>query len=147
MPAAAVSGDDDDWAAPPRRSGSASSRRSCSGTSDSSSLGSGSWPRPSGFARNDLARITIHRAGLPRFAAACTLLGHGWLGVSGALWIALGFRVGPPLLYDAALHSSFLGFAISMVMGHTAIILPAVLRVGVIQQARAVTASSAPSTG
>lgn len=79
--------------------------------------------------RNDIARVTIRRAGLPRFAAACMLAGYVWLGVSGVLWIALGLGLGGPLLRDAALHSLFLGFVISMVMGHAPIILPAVLRI------------------
>jgi hypothetical protein len=57
------------------------------------------------------------------------LAGYVWLGTSGALWIALGLQVGSSLLYDAALHALFLGFVISMVMGHAPIILPAVLRI------------------
>lgn len=79
--------------------------------------------------RNDIARVTVRRPGLPRFAAVCMLAGYAWLGVSGLLWIALGLRIGGPLIHDAALHSLFLGFVISMVMGHAPIILPAVLRV------------------
>lgn len=77
--------------------------------------------------RNDVARVTIRRAGLPRYAAACLLGGYVWLAVAGALWIALGTDVGGPLIYDAALHAVFLGFVISMVMGHAPIIVPAVL--------------------
>jgi hypothetical protein len=79
--------------------------------------------------RNDLARVTVRRTGLTRYAAACMLAGYVWLFVSGLLWIALGLQVGSTLLYDAALHTLFLGFVISMVMGHAPIILPAVLRV------------------
>lgn len=79
--------------------------------------------------RNDIARVTVRRPGLPRFAAVCMLSGYLWLGVSGLLWVALGLRVGGPLIRDAALHSLFLGFVISMVMAHAPIILPAVLRV------------------
>jgi hypothetical protein len=78
--------------------------------------------------RNDLARVTVRRRGITRFAAACMLAGYVWLAVSGLLWIALGLRVGSPLLHDAALHTIFLGFVISMVMGHAPIVLPAVLR-------------------
>lgn len=77
--------------------------------------------------RNDLARATIHMSGIARFAAACMLAGYFWMAVSGVLWVVLGLGMGPALIWDAALHSLFLGFAISMVMGHAPIILPAVL--------------------
>lgn len=78
--------------------------------------------------RNDIARVTIRRVGLPRFAATCLLAGYFWLAVGGGLWIALGLDLGGPLLHDAALHAVFLGFVLSMVIGHAPIILPAVLR-------------------
>lgn len=77
---------------------------------------------------NDIARVTIRRAGLPRFAAACLLGGYVWLAIAGILWIMLGLGVSGGLVYDAALHAVFLGFVMSMVMGHAPIILPAVLR-------------------
>ena len=77
--------------------------------------------------RNDISRVTIHRPGLPRFAAACMLSGYVWLAAAGLLWLAQAARVGGHLVHDAALHAIFLGFAISMVMGHAPIILPAVL--------------------
>lgn len=81
------------------------------------------------FWRYDLARATVRSVGVTRFAAVCMLTGYVWLGVSGVLWVGLGLGIGPGLVYDAALHSLFLGFVISMVMGHAPIILPAVLRV------------------
>lgn len=77
--------------------------------------------------RNDIARVTIRRSGLPRFAAVCLLAGYVWLAAAGMLWIALGARVGGSLIHDAALHALFLGFVMSMVMGHAPIIGPAVL--------------------
>lgn len=76
--------------------------------------------------RNDIARVTIRRSGLPRFAAACILAGYVWLATAGVLWITLGLNLGGPLIYDAALHAVILGFVMSMVMGHAPIILPAV---------------------
>jgi len=79
--------------------------------------------------RYDVARRTIRRPGLPRFVAACLLGGYVWLAVSGALWIAMGAGVRGPLLHDALVHSLFLGFVLSMVMGHAPIIFPAVLRI------------------
>jgi hypothetical protein len=87
-------------------------------------LGQVAW-----LGRYDIARRTVHRPGLPRFAATCMLAGYLWLGVSGVLWIAMGFGATAPLLHDALVHSLFLGFVLSMVMGHAPIIVPAVLRV------------------
>lgn len=81
--------------------------------------------------RYDVIRRTIRQPGLPRFIAWCLGLGYAWLAISGtlALWYG-GVRAG--LMYDAILHSVFLGFALSMIFGHAPIILPAVLRVEVI---------------
>jgi hypothetical protein len=78
--------------------------------------------------RYDVARRTVRRPGLPRFAAVCLLGGYLWLAVSGVLWIAMGGGATGPLLHDALVHSLFLGFVLSMVMGHAPIIVPAVLR-------------------
>ncbi|MFA9443726.1 hypothetical protein [Egicoccus sp. AB-alg6-2] len=78
--------------------------------------------------RHDLARRTIRRPGLPRFSATCLLAGYVWLAVSGGLWVAMGLGARGPLLHDALVHSLFLGFVLSMVMGHAPIIVPAVLR-------------------
>lgn len=74
----------------------------------------------------DIARRTVRQVGLPRYAAVCLLLGYVWLGISGLLLLAFGL-VPAGLLYDAVLHSLFLGFVISMIFGHAPIIFPAVL--------------------
>lgn len=79
--------------------------------------------------RYDIARRTIRRSGLPRFAAICMLGAYAWLAVSGALWVAIGLGARGPLLHDALVHALFLGFVLSMVMGHAPIILPALLRI------------------
>lgn len=76
--------------------------------------------------RFDIARRTVHAAGLSRYMALCLLLGYGWLAVAGLAWI--GLALGAPLR-DAALHALGLGFVFSMVMGHAPVILPAVARV------------------
>ena len=81
--------------------------------------------------RHDVVRVTVRRAGLPRFVALSLLAGYGWLAVSGVLWVAMGLGVRGLLLHDAVVHSLFLGFVLSMVMGHAPIILPAVLRLPV----------------
>lgn len=79
--------------------------------------------------RQDIARRTVRSKGLTRFIALCLLAGYAWLAIGAlvALW-AGGFVPGGAS-YDAALHALTLGFVFSMVFGHAAIILPAVLRV------------------
>lgn len=81
--------------------------------------------------RYDIARRTIRREGLTRFIAACLLPGYLWLGFGGLLWLAFGdgYVAGP--IYDAMLHTIFLGFAFSMIFGHAPVIIPAVLHVDV----------------
>lgn len=76
--------------------------------------------------RYDIARRTIYKPGLPRFAAACLLSGYIWLGASGIMGIAFGEQAGG-VRYDAFLHAVFLGFVFSMIFGHAPIIFPAVL--------------------
>lgn len=78
--------------------------------------------------RHDVARRTIRRNGLPRYAAAAMLAGYFWLAVGGAMWLA-GGQPASPQRYDVLVHACFLGFAMSMVMAHAPVILPAVLRV------------------
>ena len=78
--------------------------------------------------RFDVARVTVHQRGLPRYVAVNLLLGYGWLIVAGTGWLLGGARtVGP--LYDATTHAIFLGFVITLIMAHAPLILPAVLRV------------------
>lgn len=77
--------------------------------------------------RYDVARRTVRMPGVTRFVAVALLTGYAWLGTAGVLWIAGG--ASKPSLYDASLHTIFLGFVISMVFGHAPIILPAVLRI------------------
>jgi hypothetical protein len=78
----------------------------------------------------DLARRTVRRRGLPRFAALGVLLGAGWLLVTGVLLISTGLPPAGPF-YDAVLHAVFVGYVLSMVFAHAPIILPAVARVDV----------------
>jgi hypothetical protein len=74
--------------------------------------------------RYDIARFTIQRPGLPRFIAACLLIGYVWLGVGGLIGLAVG-HVRAGVQYDALLHALFLGFVFSMIFGHAPIIIPA----------------------
>lgn len=81
--------------------------------------------------RYDVARRTIRREGLTRFIAACLLPGYAWLGVAGILWLWFGGRYAVGPIYDAMLHTVFLGFVFSMIFGHAPVIIPAVLRVSI----------------
>ncbi len=98
------------------------------------------WPRPGAallgaamlvltgwLAAHDVARRTIHTAGLTRYMAGCMLAGYCWLCVAGAIWL-LGGPALDGVRYDALLHAVFLGFTLSMIMAHAPVILPAVLR-------------------
>lgn len=79
------------------------------------------------LARFDIARRTVHGAGLSRYTAVCLLAGYAWLAVAGLVWLLLGaVRSGGG--YDAVVHAVMLGFVVSMIMAHAPVILPAVLR-------------------
>src|SRR5690606_11505544 len=56
--------------------------------------GTGLIAQTAWLGRHDIARVTIHRAGLPRFAAACMLAGYVWLAIGGVLWVVLGAGLG-----------------------------------------------------
>jgi hypothetical protein len=78
--------------------------------------------------RYDVARRTVRQRGLTRYIALCLLPGYAWLAVGGGLWLAYGGRATAGPLYDALLHTLFLGYVMSMIFGHAPVILPAVLR-------------------
>lgn len=76
--------------------------------------------------RFDIARRTIRKDDLPKFIAVCMLSGYLWLIFAGALGLFFGsLRSG--LMYDAWLHTIFLGFVFAMIFGHAPVIFPAVL--------------------
>lgn len=79
------------------------------------------------LAAHDVARRTVRSTGLPRYIACCLLAAYLWLAVVGGVWL-LGGPAVEGVRYDAVVHAAFLGFAISMVMAHAPVILPAVLR-------------------
>jgi hypothetical protein len=79
----------------------------------------------------DIARRTIRSKGLTRYIAACLLPGYLWLIVSGALWLWYGSSYAAGPVYDALLHTVFVGFVFSMIFGHAPIIVPAVLGLAV----------------
>ena len=103
------------------------------------SLFNANWgPRLSGFAmlalslwflKNDLAARNIHHPiPLTRYIAYCLFAGFIWMGVGGALQLIFGATYAGPL-YDAVLHTVFVGFVMSMIFGHAPIIFPAILGV------------------
>ncbi len=77
--------------------------------------------------RHDVAGRFVRAVGLPRFSAAALLGGYFWLGVAACIWLVDGYQY-EGYVYDAVVHSVMLGFAMSMIMAHAPIILPAVLR-------------------
>jgi len=79
---------------------------------------------------NDLARKNLYHSGLYRFIAVSLLAGYFWLGISGILNIFYGGAATGPL-YDAILHSFFVGFVFSMIFGHAPLIFPAILGVSI----------------
>ena len=82
------------------------------------------------LARFDIARRTVKMPGLPKFIATCLLVGYAWLGLGGVLMMMYG-AVPAGFLYDAMLHTIFVGFVFAMIFGHAPIIFPAVLRLPV----------------
>lgn len=78
--------------------------------------------------RFDVARRTIRQSGLVRFIAASLFIGYFWLGISGILALSYGHAAAGPL-YDAVLHTVFVGFVFSMIFGHAPIIFPSILGV------------------
>ena len=78
--------------------------------------------------RYDIAGRRIHAGGQARFTAICLMAGYVWLAFAGLLAIARGTAMAGPV-YDALLHSVFVGFSFSMIFGHAPIIFPAVLQI------------------
>lgn len=84
---------------------------------------------------HDVARRTILARGLPRYSAVALLLGYCWLALSALVWMGAALvadlaapRAVPEVAYEIAVHAAFIGFAMSMVVAHAPVILPAVLR-------------------
>lgn len=79
------------------------------------------------LAQHDVARRLVRSVGLPRFSAVALLAGYAWLLVAGVVLAARGRPSPDSAAYDTVVHASFLGFAMSMVLAHAPVILPAVL--------------------
>ena len=76
---------------------------------------------------HDVALRTIRTQGLTKFMAAAMLGGYAWALLAAGIWVVQG-----PVYwgygYDTSVHALTFGFALSMVMAHAPIILPAVAR-------------------
>jgi hypothetical protein len=82
-------------------------------------LGMAAW-----LLTSDIARRTIRSHGLPRYIAACLLLGYGWMAFGGVVALVHGASVAGAV-YATLLHALLLGFVFWMIFGHAPIILPA----------------------
>jgi hypothetical protein len=80
--------------------------------------------------KHDIARVTIGRPGLPRFAAFSMLSSYFWLLLAGLFALVWG-NMEVDLRYDAWTHAQFLGFAFVMIIAHAPIILPSLAGVKV----------------
>jgi hypothetical protein len=78
--------------------------------------------------RYDIARRRIKVGGVARFVGVSLLSGYIWLAIGGVLAVVHGGVMAGPM-YDATLHSIFLGFVFAMIFAHAPIIFPAVLHV------------------
>jgi hypothetical protein len=75
----------------------------------------------------DIARKTYKTGPAPtRFASRAMLLGYVWLVVGGTIWL-ISSKPNAAGVYDAVLHSVFLGFVFSMIFAHAPIVLPSVI--------------------
>ena len=76
---------------------------------------------------HDVAWRTVRAPGLPRLAAVSMLAGYGWALVAAGVWLVEG-QVLAGYAYDTVVHSLTIGFALSMVLAHAPVIVPAIAR-------------------
>lgn len=73
--------------------------------------------------RHDIVKINLKREGHYHFLGLALLLAYLWLMISGVLAMR---EMENPYLYDAVLHSFFVGFVLSMILAHAPIIFPGI---------------------
>lgn len=78
------------------------------------------------LAVHDVARRQLRLTGQRRYLATALLAGYANLLIAGLVLAIAGLRTSTAT-YDVVVHGVFLGFAVSMVMAHAPVILPAVL--------------------
>jgi hypothetical protein len=74
--------------------------------------------------RNDIALVNITKTNNYKFLGISLLVAFAWLATTGII----GF-LSSPFLYDALLHSFFIGFVFNMILAHAPIIFPALLKI------------------
>lgn len=90
-------------------------------------LGAGLVVTAAWLARDDVPRRMVRTTtGLRRYNGAALLAGYAWLAVAGLVWL-VGGAPASDAAYDVVIHTTFLGFGVSMIMAHAPIIFPAVL--------------------
>ncbi len=86
----------------------------------------GLWGIAQWLIRNDIALIIIKKHGHYRFLGFALLGAYAWLFITGAV----GFiKTDNYFLYDALLHSFFVGFVMMMILAHAPIIFPSLLHI------------------
>lgn len=75
--------------------------------------------------RHDIALRNLRRAPHLRFFGVCMSAGYLWLAAAGAA-LVLAPPFAAPYGYDMALHAILIGFVLSMAMGHSVIVIPAI---------------------
>ncbi len=91
-------------------------------------LGAGLAAMAAWLLRYDIAGRRLRATGQARFTAISLMAGYVWLAFAGLLALTRGGAMAGPV-YDALLHSVFVGFSFSMIFGHAPIIFPAVLQI------------------
>lgn len=71
--------------------------------------------------RHDIIRLNLKKGGHDHFLSLALLLAYLWLAVSGILSM---LNMADSYLYDAVLHSFFVGFVLSVILAHAPVIFP-----------------------
>ncbi|MFY7912912.1 MAG: hypothetical protein ACOVO2_25310 [Emticicia sp.] len=84
------------------------------------------WGIAQWLIRNDIALINIKKYGHFKFLGVALLSAYAWLIISGGLGL---LKTDNPYIYDALLHSFFVGFVLTMILAHAPIIFPSLLQI------------------
>jgi hypothetical protein len=76
----------------------------------------------------DIAVKSVKKEGMFRYTSLLLLVGYFWLIVTAIFFTV---KSDSNLIYDASLHSFFVGFVFSMIFAHAPIIIPGILKLNV----------------